>query len=216
MASNDKWRQPLREWERYFTRMDRAARRRSRCCTAPSSSTSTACTGRPVGRPPAPADRPQGQGQCPRFLACMARNALLRTPPLGFFKDFVIESDGRHTNAINLKRRGTAPLVRPDPRACAGDRLARRATPSAAQGHHRCRHPAAGSRPGPRRRAGVHLERCASGTRPTITGGRIEPDNSIEPDKLSDFDRKSLRDAFLILSNAQKYLKYRYQPGRSV
>ena len=43
----------------------------------------------------------------------------------------------------------------------------------------------------------------------------IEPDNSIEPDSLSEFERKSLRDAFLILSNAQKYLKFRYQPGRS-
>src|SRR5690606_24543497 len=46
-----------------------------------------------------------------RFLASMARNALLRTPPLGFFKDFVVESDGRHTRVINIKRRGTAPLV---------------------------------------------------------------------------------------------------------
>ena len=49
--------------------------------------------------------------QHPRFLASMARNALLRTPPLGFFKDFVLEADGRHSAAINLKRRGTAPLT---------------------------------------------------------------------------------------------------------
>ncbi len=41
----------------------------------------------------------------------MARNALLRTPPLGFFKGFVMESDGRHAHTINLERRGTAPLV---------------------------------------------------------------------------------------------------------
>ncbi|MEF1340069.1 DUF294 nucleotidyltransferase-like domain-containing protein, partial [Vibrio rotiferianus] len=46
-----------------------------------------------------------------RFLACLARNALNRTPPLGFFKDFVMEKDGQHKNSINLKRRGTAPLV---------------------------------------------------------------------------------------------------------
>ena len=38
---------------------------------------------------------------------------------------------------------------------------------------------------------------------------------SIDPEKLSDFERKSLRDAFLILGNAQKFLKYRYQPGRA-
>ncbi len=42
-----------------------------------------------------------------------------------------------------------------------------------------------------------------------------EPDNSIVPEKLSEFERKSLRDAFLILGNAQKFLKYRYQPGRA-
>ncbi|PAR58369.1 cyclic nucleotide-binding protein, partial [Vibrio metoecus] len=39
-----------------------------------------------------------------RFLACLARNALNRTPPLGFFKNFVMEKDGRHNNSINLKR----------------------------------------------------------------------------------------------------------------
>ena len=42
----------------------------------------------------------------------------------------------------------------------------------------------------------------------------LEPDNSIEPEKLSEFERKSLRDAFQILSHAQTYLKFRYQPGR--
>ncbi len=46
-----------------------------------------------------------------RFLACLAHNARNRTPPLGFFKDFVMEKDGRHNNSINLKRRGTAPLA---------------------------------------------------------------------------------------------------------
>ena len=35
-----------------------------------------------------------------RFLACMAYNAIRRTPPLGFFKDFVMEKDGRHRNSI--------------------------------------------------------------------------------------------------------------------
>jgi CBS domain-containing protein len=46
-----------------------------------------------------------------------------------------------------------------------------------------------------------------------LEAGR-EPDNNIEPENLSDFERKNLKDAFQILSNAQKFLKYRYQPGR--
>ena len=45
------------------------------------------------------------------FLAALARNALNRTPPLGFFKDFVLEKDGRQRYSLNLKRRGTAPMV---------------------------------------------------------------------------------------------------------
>src|SRR6056297_2189400 len=49
--------------------------------------------------------------QSPSFLACLARNAQNRTPPLGFFKDFVLEKSGRYQRTINLKRRGTAPLV---------------------------------------------------------------------------------------------------------
>jgi CBS domain-containing protein len=40
-----------------------------------------------------------------RFLASLARNALGRTPPLGFFKNFVMEPDGRHGQSINLKPR---------------------------------------------------------------------------------------------------------------
>ena len=41
-----------------------------------------------------------------------------------------------------------------------------------------------------------------------------EPDNNIEPEYLSDFERKNLKEAFQILSSAQRYMKFRYQPGR--
>ena len=45
------------------------------------------------------------------FLAMMCDNALLHSPPLGFFKTFVLETDGDHNNALDLKRRGTIPIV---------------------------------------------------------------------------------------------------------
>ncbi|MDZ4336712.1 MAG: DUF294 nucleotidyltransferase-like domain-containing protein, partial [Pseudomonas sp.] len=41
----------------------------------------------------------------PAFLAALARNALNRTPPLGFFRTFVMETDGQQKNIINLKGR---------------------------------------------------------------------------------------------------------------
>ncbi|WPC72354.1 DUF294 nucleotidyltransferase-like domain-containing protein [Vibrio porteresiae] len=150
-----------------------------------------------------------------RFLACLARNALNRTPPLGFFKSFVMEKDGRHNNSINLKRRGTAPLA---------DLIRVHAL-------------AVGSR------AKNSFERLddiiAAGILPKGRGEDLrdalefismvrirhqafdveqdqEPDNNIEPENLSDFERRNLKDAFQILSSAQNFLKFRYQAGNAL
>ena len=38
-----------------------------------------------------------------------------------------------------------------------------------------------------------------------------EPDNNIEPEEMSEFERRNLKAAFQILSNAQNYIKFRYQ-----
>ena len=149
-----------------------------------------------------------------RFLACMARNALNRTPPLGFFKNFVMEQDGRHKNSINLKRRGTAPLA---------DLIRVHAL-------------AVGSR------ACNSFERLKdiidAGILPKGRGEDIRdamefismvrirhqsldlelertPDNNIDPETLSEFERRNLKDAFQILSNSQKFLKFRYHPNRN-
>jgi CBS domain-containing protein len=45
-----------------------------------------------------------------------------------------------------------------------------------------------------------------------ISAGEV-PDNNVAPEDLSHFERKNLKDAFQILSNAQKYLRYRYSGG---
>lgn len=38
-----------------------------------------------------------------------------------------------------------------------------------------------------------------------------EPDNNIEPENMSEFERRNLKAAFQILSNAQNFIKFRYQ-----
>lgn len=149
-----------------------------------------------------------------RFLACMARNALLRTPPLGFFKDFVLEPDGRHANAINLKRRGTAPMV--DLIRVHALAIGSRARNS----FDRLRDIIAADILPPGRGQDLHdalefISMVRIRNQGQAIGEGLEPGNSIEPDKLSEFERKSLRDAFQILSHAQGYLKFRYQPGRA-
>jgi len=146
----------------------------------------------------------------PRFLAALARNALNRTPPLGLFRNFVMEPDGRHRDTINLKRRGTAPLT---------DLIRVHAL-------------GAGSR------AQNSFERLADieETRllPDGASDRIrdalefismvrirhqvhnleqgeQPNNSIRPDIVSADERHSLKAAFQALSNAQKFLQFRYR-----
>src|SRR5690554_2405371 len=149
-----------------------------------------------------------------RFLACMARNALNRTPPLGFFKSFVMEKDGKHNKSINTKRRGAAPLA---------DLIRVHAL-------------AVGSK---RRNSFARLEDIHEAD--TLPKGRAadlrdalefismvrirhqalalqrgdDPDHNVEPDELSDFERNNLKDAFQILSNSQKFLRFQYPMGLS-
>ncbi len=145
-----------------------------------------------------------------RFLACLARNALNRTPPLGFFQSFVMEKDGQHKNSINLKRRGTAPLA---------DliRVHALAVGSRSQNSFERLDDIAEAGILPKGRAQdlrdamefISMVRIRHQAIDVENG--IEPDNNIEPDNISDFDRRNLKDAFQILSNGQKFLRFRYQ-----
>ena len=144
-----------------------------------------------------------------RFLACLARNARNRTPPLGFFKDFVMEKDGGQNNSINLKRRGTAPLA---------DliRVHALAIGSTSQNSFERLDDIIEAKILPKSKGEdlqhamelISLVRLRHQALDIESG--IEPDNNIEPENMSDFERRHLKDAFLVLSNAQNFLKYRY------
>ncbi len=145
-----------------------------------------------------------------RFLACMAYNAIRRTPPLGFFKDFVMEKDGRHRNSINLKRRGTAPLA---------DLIRVHALAIGSRSQNSFDRlddiNDAGILPKGRgmdlRDAMelIYMVRIRHQALDIENGD--EPDNNIEPENMSDFERRNLKAAFQILSNTQNFIKFRYQ-----
>lgn len=212
MASNPKWRQPLRVWEGYFNQwMEQPTAETLLSANiffdldGVKGQTQWADKLRQLVARKAP--------NHPRFLASMARNALLRTPPLGFFKDFVVEADGRHSKAINLKRRGTAPMA---------DliRVHALAVGSIAQNSFERLHDvvAAGILP-PGRGQDLHdtlefISTVRIRNQANDLSAGLEPDNSIDPQQLSVFERKNLRDAFLILGDAQSFLKFRYQSAR--
>ncbi|MCX4190402.1 DUF294 nucleotidyltransferase-like domain-containing protein [Methylophaga sp. OBS3] len=150
-----------------------------------------------------------------KFLACIARNALNRTPPLGFFKGFVMEKDGQHKDSINIKRRGTAPLsdvVRVHALAVGSrsinsfkrldDIIEAKVLP-----------------PGKGRDLSDAFE-YISMVRIRHQAWQIEngetPNNNIHPDQLSSFERRNLKEAFQVVSNEQNFLKYRYNANASL
>ncbi len=147
----------------------------------------------------------------PRFLGCLAQNALNRTPPLGFFRDFVLEKGGRHQHSLNLKRRGTGPLtdvIRVHALA-AGSRSQnsfRRLDDTVAAGF-LTSGMATDLRDALEFIAIIRVRHQAA----AIEAGR-ELNNNIDPADLSTLDRRSLKDAFKVLSDAQKFIRFRYRP----
>jgi CBS domain-containing protein len=45
------------------------------------------------------------------FIAHLSKNALSLRPPLGFFRDFVLKQNGKHKATLDLKHNGIAPIV---------------------------------------------------------------------------------------------------------
>lgn len=146
------------------------------------------------------------------FLAALARNTLNRTPPLGFFKNFVVEQDGRHRNVINLKRRGTAPLtdvIRVHALAAGSTEI------NSFQRLDDIEH-AGLLQPGKTRELSDALEYISMVRirhQASAVNSNEEPDNNVAPDTLSSFERRNLKDAFKVLDNAQKAIKYLYHAG---
>jgi CBS domain-containing protein len=144
------------------------------------------------------------------FLACLAANALEHTPPLGFFRQFVLDTHGDHEDSLDLKHDGLVPIVD----------LARL---------HALAHgvPAVNTRRRLTQLAerGALNESDADNLKDAFTFiaqirlrhqvnqiARDEaPDNYVSPNALSAFDRRHLKDAFRIVKTAQSAIEQRYQ-----
>lgn len=146
------------------------------------------------------------------FLALLSGNALQNTPPLGFFRQMVLINDKEHKNRLNLKNRGTAPIVD----------LARVYTLSA------------GLKSNNTYQRLLDAKKCGEISK-TVGNNlldayefinmfrmqhqakqiakQVDPDNFADPDRLSRFERDHLHDAFKIVAEAQDYLVQRYSAG---
>ncbi|QUX93655.1 hypothetical protein CYL31_20580 [Marinomonas sp. A3A] len=148
------------------------------------------------------------------FLTFMARNANQRKPPLGFFRQFVLDGEGEQSRTFNLKERGIAPIidiVRVHALACGSDKLNTLERIEDIE--------AAGLLPGGRAKdLTLALEMIGmiriQHQREQIENGE-EPNNHVNPENLSSFEKRNLRDAFHIVSRQQEFIKFRYAGKRS-
>ena len=211
MAKNDRWRQPLNVWQGYFTRWIEEPSPKAVMHS------SIFFDMRHIA---GDAELTQQLRQYVLdmaksntiFLAMMCDNALLLSPPLGFFKTFVLESDGDHNHTLNLKKRGTIPIVD----------IARNYALSASL-------PPLNTieRLHAMQGAGVMSKEMAcslidahefiAGIRLDAQGKQyrenVDINNYLDPEKLSSLVRHQLKDAFNVVRDAQTAMRTRFGGG---
>ena len=146
------------------------------------------------------------------FHARMAENTLQSTPPLGFFKQFVLEKDGNHRAVLDLKHRGTVPIVAMARLYCLAEGVAavntvdrlkaleKQKIISSEQSRNLCdAHEFI---------AGLRLENQSRQIQQSETVS-----NSLDPKTLSPLVRHQLKDAFAVVAESQRSLKMRFGHG---
>ena len=110
MATNDKWRQPLSTWREYFHQWIEASDPKALMhasiffdtkCIYGDSSLLKGLMNEVLDK----------ASKNTIFLSHMASNANHYQPPLGFFRNFILEEHGPHDKALNLKKRGVVPVI---------------------------------------------------------------------------------------------------------
>ncbi len=212
MASNPKWRQPLRIWNKYFTNW---------ILKPEPMSLMLANVFFDLRALHDPADlftelqeRVLERSKANRiFIAYMASNALKYRPPLGFFRNIVLIHGGDHDHTFDIKHRGIVPIVD----------LARIyvLTAGLPQVNTIERLEAAAEHGALSQDGGANLVDAVElvGTlRMRHQANQLaqghKADNFISPDELSPLERGHLKDAFLLINTMQESLGQRYQTGR--
>ena len=202
MATNPRWRQPLREWKRTFARwidepVPDAILRSAiffdlRTVHGDHSLVAELQEQIRVSAP-----------RSARFLAHLARNAAANEPPLGFFRGFVLEREGEHKDTLDLKRGGFHAVVEVARVHALSRGLPQVSTLS--------RITAAAGAGGLSAARAADLHDAFEFIRyvrllhqaKQIRSGEA-PDNFVAPSELSSFEKRHLRDAFQIVRTAQQ------------
>ena len=211
MARNPKWRKPFSSWKQYFTDWISTP-------TAEAVLFSVILFDfRPIFGETGLAERlrdfvSEMSARHGIFLKQLADMAVRVRPPLGFFSTFVVEKDGEHKDQLNLKFKCLAPLINII-RLFALERGVR-----ATSSMQRLRELA--SLKGMAAQYASDLEHALEFVMllrihhqfEQISNG-LEPDNFIDPRRLSTLERRTLKEACRLISSVQDAITKEYSPG---
>ncbi len=110
MASNPKWRQPLEVWKKYFNRWITVPEKKA-LMHANIFFDLRIVKGKAELVDELKNSIRDDARKNELFLALMAKNAMNFQPPLGFFRQFVLERSGEHKHTLDLKAQGIMPIV---------------------------------------------------------------------------------------------------------
>ena len=213
MASNTLWRQPLKQWKENFSRWIKEPKADALLRLSIFFDLKGIQGDKSLAKNLNKHIRHEAKNN-PAFLTFMARNANQRKPPLGFFRQFVLDGEGKQSRTFNLKERGIAPIidiVRVHALACGSDKLNTLERLEDIE--------AAGLLPDGRAKdLALALEMIGMvrirSQKDQIEKGE-EPTNHVNPEHLSSFEKRHLRDAFQIVGRQQEFIKFRYAGKRT-
>ncbi len=144
------------------------------------------------------------------FLGFLASMAIKNTPPIGFFKSFVVEKGGEHKDQLNLKVKGLAPLV--DIVRLFALEKGLRETPTLERiGALRSRHTIVEEYADDFEYAFEFIMLLRIHNQYAQISSGQAPDNFINPNKLSNLERRSIKEAFQVISHVQDLIIERYK-----
>jgi len=144
------------------------------------------------------------------FLGYLANMAIKNTPPIGFFKSFVVEKGGEHKDELNLKVKGIAPLV-DIMRLFALEKGIRETSTLERIETLRSRHTIVEEYADDLEQAFEFITLLRIHHQYAQISSGQEPDNFINPNKLSNLEKRSIKEAFQLISTVQDMIIERYK-----
>jgi CBS domain-containing protein len=201
MASNPQWCQPLKVWKKYFS-------------TWISTPTPEAVLNsvaffdfRPMYGETSLADTLRDHLNVllkdqKVFLGYLANMAIKNQPPVGFFKSFVVEKGGVHKDQLNLKVKGLAPLV-DILRLFALEKGIRETSTMDRIDTLRSMHSIVGEYADDFEQAFEFISLLRIHHQYEQISNGVAPDNFINPNRLSNLEKRSIKGAFQLITKIQ-------------